>query len=485
MEAASEHRTTELVRVVPSAPQVGVIKELSLQTTTEETMLNEITTEDNDALTFAGLGLNEISLRSLERARFTTPSPIQARLIPAALAGRDCLGNAPTGTGKTAAFLLPILEKIDERERRPQALILAPTRELVTQIGREFERLSYGRRAFAVAVVGGESIIRQQRLLGQGCQVVVATPGRLMDLMARHAIRLDKVKVVVLDEADQMLDIGFRPAVEEILRAVPVEGRQTLLLSATMPREVRELANTYLKDPEDVRLIHENEDATIPAIRQSYLMVAADRKFDLLIGLIRREEPPRAIVFCRTKRGADRVGLLLRQEGFKADTMHGNLSQAQRNRVLQGFRLGRLAILVATDVVGRGIDVRGVTHVINFDLPEDPEHYVHRIGRTGRMGSDGAAFSLVVPDQAKMLDQIERAITRELEADAVAGIPAPPRPFFRPQQRPGSGVRRGPARGGRPFSPPRRGGNVGGSKYGGAGGGPLKRRDRTPTGAGR
>ena len=462
-----------------------------MQTTTAENVSTEDTTEDNnnnETPTFAGLGLGEISLRSLDRAGFKTPSPIQAGLIPAALAGRDCLGNAPTGTGKTAAFLLPILEKIDERERRPQALILAPTRELVTQISREFERLSYGRRAFAVAVVGGESIVRQQRMLGQGCQVVVATPGRLMDLMARHAIRLDKVKVVVLDEADQMLDIGFRPAVEEILRAIPQQGRQTLLLSATMPKEVRELANTYLNDPEDVRLIHENEDATIPAIRQSYLMVAADRKFELLIGLIRREEPPRAIVFCRTKRGADRVGLLLRQEGFKADTMHGNLSQAQRNRVLQGFRLGRLSILVATDVVGRGIDVRGVTHVINFDLPEDPEHYVHRIGRTGRMGSDGAAFSLVCPEQAKMLDQIERAITRELEADQVAGIPAPPRPFFRPQ-RPAPGSRRGPARGGRPFHPPRRngGGNYGGGggNYGGGGGGPLKRRDRTPTGAGR
>ena len=456
-----------------------------MQTTTEEKVPTENATEEtNDTLTFAGLGLGEVTLRALDRAGFKTPSPIQERLVPAALAGRDCLGNAPTGTGKTAAFLLPILEKIDERERRPTALILAPTRELVTQIGREFERLSYGRRAFAVAVVGGESIVRQQRMLGQGCQVVVATPGRLMDLMARHAIRLDKVKIVVLDEADQMLDIGFRPAVEEILRAVPQQGRQTLLLSATMPKEVRELANTYLNDPEDVRLIHENEDATIPAIRQSYLMVAADRKFELLIGLIRREEPPRAIVFCRTKRGADRVGLLLRQEGFKADTMHGNLSQAQRNRVLQGFRLGRLSILVATDVVGRGIDVRGVTHVINFDLPEDPEHYVHRIGRTGRMGSDGAAFSLVCPDQSKMLDQIERAITRELEADQVAGIPAPPRQVFRPQ-RPAPG-RRGPARGGRPFHPPRRnGGGGGGGNYGGGGGGPLKRRDRTPTGAGR
>ena len=459
-----------------------------MQTTAAE--FEPETNEPTDTISFASLGLGDVSLRALDRAGFREPSPIQARLVPAALAGRDCLGNAPTGTGKTAAFLLPVLNKIDDRNRSIQALVLAPTRELVIQICREFERLCFGTRARAVAVVGGESIIRQQRLLGAGCQLVVATPGRLMDLMARHAIRLDKVNMVVLDEADQMLDIGFRPAVEQILRAVPEEGRQTLLLSATMPREVRDLARTYLRDPEDVRLIPENEDATIPAIRQSYLMVHNDRKFDLLIGLLRREQPQRAIVFCRTKRGADRVGMLLRSENMRADTMHGNLSQAQRNRVLGAFRIGRLSILVATDVVGRGIDVQGVSHVINFDLPEDPSHYVHRIGRTGRMGSDGAAFSLVVPDQGKMLDQIERAIARELDADEVEGFPAPPRPVFRPQ-RPAPGRRGGPPRGGRPFNGPRRsggGGHFGGPRggHGHGGNGPSNgRRDRTPQGAGR
>jgi ATP-dependent RNA helicase DeaD len=390
-------------------------------------------------------------LAALARAGFHEPSPIQEHLIVPAVAGRDCLGNAPTGTGKTAAFLIPILEQLDERERRPQALILAPTRELVIQICQEFEKLGFRRRLWAVAVVGGESIIRQQKLLGAGCQLVVATPGRLMDLMARHAIRLDKVRTVVLDEADQMLDIGFRPAVETILKAVP-EARQTLLLSATMPPGVRELAQTYLRDPVDVRLIAENEDATIPAIRQSYLMVSPERKFELLVKLLHREQPTRAIVFCRTRRGADRVGDLLRGEGVRAETMHGDLSQAQRNRVLQAFRSGRLTTLVATDVVGRGIDVRGVSHVVNFDLPEDPTHYVHRIGRTGRMGSDGVAYSLVLADQAKMLDQIERCITRELEPDSVEGVPTFPRPRFRPEPRPQGrrGFRRGPGRGGRP-----------------------------------
>jgi len=393
---------------------------------------------------FSSLGVTEPILAALRRAGFHEPSPIQAEMIAPAIAGRDCLGNAPTGTGKTAAFLIPILEQIDDRDRRPQALILAPTRELVVQICREFEKLATYRRTRAVAVVGGESIIRQQRLLGAGCQLVVATPGRLMDLMARHAIRLDKVRVVVLDEADQMLDIGFRPAVETILQAVP-KPRQTLLLSATLPPEVRELAQTYLVDPVDVRLIRDHEDATIPAIRQSYLMVAPERKFELLRKLLERERPTRAIVFCRTKRGAERVGDLLQTSGHRAEAMHGNLSQAQRNRVLAAFRTGRLTTLVATDVVGRGIDVRGVSHVINFDLPDDPTHYVHRIGRTGRMGCDGAAFSLVLPDQGKILDQIERCIARELEGDQVEGIPAPPRPTgHRPQPRPS--FRRGPAR---------------------------------------
>jgi ATP-dependent RNA helicase DeaD len=394
---------------------------------------------------FEEMGLSETTRAALARAGFKGPSPIQAEMIAPAVAGRDCLGNAPTGTGKTAAFLVPILEAIDDRDRKPQALILAPTRELVHQIGREFAKLSYGRRARAVAVVGGESMFRQRWELDAGCQVVIATPGRLIDLMERKAVRLDRVRIVVLDEADQMLDIGFRPAVETILKSVPTP-RQTLLLSATMPREVRELSQTYLVDPVDVRLIPENDDATIPAIRQSYLMVHPERKFELLVRLLQRERPERAIVFCRTKRGADRVGDLLRAEGHRADTMHGNLSQAQRNRVLQAFRNGRLTTLVATDVVGRGIDVRGVSHVVNFDLPEDPSHYIHRIGRTGRMGRDGVAFSLVLPDQARLLDEIERHIARRLEGDAVEGIPAPPRPVLRPHRPPGA--RRSPSRGG-------------------------------------
>jgi ATP-dependent RNA helicase DeaD len=394
-------------------------------------------------------------------------------MLASALSGRDCLGNAPTGTGKTASFLIPVLEAVDDEDRRPQALILAPTRELVHQIGMEFHKLSYGRRARAVGVVGGESIFGQTRQLAAGCQVVIATPGRLMDLMARKSIRLDQVRIVVLDEADQMLDIGFRPAVETIMESIPAR-RQTLLLSATMPRGVRELSQKYLVDPVDVRLIRESEDATIPAIRQSYVMVEPDRKFELLVRLLQRERPVRAIVFCRTKRGADKVGMLLRAQGHSADAMHGNLSQSQRNRVLHAFRSGRLTTLVATDVVGRGIDVRGVSHVVNFDLPEDPTHYVHRIGRTGRMGSDGVAFSLVLPDQGALLDQIEKCISRSLESDQVEGIPSPPRPVLRPH-RP-AGVRRAPSRHSRSNGPQHR------PK---AGLGVRRRRDREAQGSSR
>ncbi len=431
----------------------------NVQTTQTTQTISPEAHPEAEVASFEALGLSAISLQALETAGFTKPSPVQAHLIPPALAGRDCLGNAPTGTGKTAAFLLPVIEKINDRERRPQALVLVPTRELAHQVGREFERLGKGRRTRAAAVVGGESMVRQMRLLNGGCQIVIATPGRLMDLMDRGAIDLGGVKTVVLDEADQMLDIGFRPAIDSILEAVPTVGRQTLLLSATMPKAVRDMTKRYLKDPADVRLIPENADTTVKAIRQAVIMVHHENKPDLLLALLEREQPGRAIVFCRTKFGADRVGGLLHQSGFKAAAMHGDLSQAQRNRVLHAFRSGKLHVLVATDVVGRGIDVPGISHVVNFDVPEDPEHYVHRIGRTGRMGKDGVAFTFVVPDQAKHLDQIEKSIQRQLDADSVEGIPAPARPL----------APRGPRRGRAPFRgnrPEHRRRNAGGPKPG-------------------
>lgn len=421
--------------------------------------------------TFEGMGLSSSRLAALARAGFVRPSPVQSALIPPALEGRDCLGNAPTGTGKTAAFLIPILEGLDDRVRQPQALVLAPTRELATQIGLEFERLAWGTPTRAVAVVGGESILRQREQLRRGCQLLIATPGRLIDLMERGWVRLDRVSTVVLDEADQMLDIGFRPAVERILETTPTP-RRTMLLSATMPPEVRDLANRYMTEPVDARLIPE-DDATIPAIRQAFLMVDPRHKTDVMGRLLRRESPRRAIVFCRTKHGADRLGGELREGGWPVGEMHGNLTQSRRNRVLGGFRAGKLSILVATDVVGRGIDVRGVSHVFNFDLPDDPANYIHRIGRTGRMGSDGTAFSLVTPDQGRLLDQIEKNIGRPLEADLLEGYDAPPRPSRPvPPRRHGHG--HGHGHHGR--RPSRGGGHGHGHGHGHHGGGGGRRR---------
>ena len=399
--------------------------------------------EQNCVSAFTALGLSELSLLALERAGYKQPSPrpehsSSPRRWRAAIASathprgrvrprRSCCRSSRRST----------IASVSLRRSSSSPPASWPTRSAASS--RSFATAG---RLRAVAIVGGESMFKQIKILQSGCQIVVATPGRLMDLMDRQAIRLDKVRFVVLDEADQMLDIGFRPAVEAILDACPAE-RQTFLLSATMPREVRDLTRRYMKDPADVRLIHEDEDATIPAIRQGFLMVSPERKLELLFRLLEREQPARALIFCRTKHGADKVGNLLRNDGFKAEAMHGDLSQSQRNRVLAAFRVGRLTTLVATDVVGRGIDVPGISHVINFDIPEDPEHYVHRIGRTGRMGKDGAAFTFVLPDQGKLLDQIEKAISRNLEHDKVDGVPTMNRPasmqLRRPQGRPFNG----------------------------------------------
>ncbi|CAN5913507.1 DEAD/DEAH box helicase [soil metagenome] len=418
-------------------------------------------TKTNTSITdFRELNLSELTLAALRKAGFETPSPVQLGLIPPALEGRDCLGSAPTGTGKTAAFLVPLIEAIDDRARYPQALILAPTRELVHQIGREFERLSFGRRTRAVAVVGGESMFRQLKMLDSGSQLILATPGRLMDLMERGSVRLDRVKHVVLDEADQMLDIGFRPAVEAIMDAIPTP-RQTLLLSATMPRGVIDLSRRYLHEPAHVRLNPEGHTSAAISVQQRYIMVHEEHKLELLLRLLEHERPERTIVFCRTKHGADKLGTLLRRAGVKAEAMHGDLAQSKRNRVLDAFRSGRLQTLAATDVVGRGIDVPEVSHVVNFDLPEGPEHYVHRIGRTGRLGgSDGMAYSFVRPNQGSLLDLIEKAIRKPLEAHTVEGFDSPPRPSLRRFSGSGAGANgkrrgpfggRGPGRGGSSF----------------------------------
>jgi ATP-dependent RNA helicase DeaD len=359
-------------------------------------------------------------LATLDRVGYVTPTPIQAAFIPEALAGRDVMGQAQTGTGKTAAFLLPILQGIRDGEAVPQALILAPTRELVMQIAAEAEKLAPAGIG-SVAVYGGQRFRAQLMAMRQGCHVVIGTPGRLLDHLGRGTLKLEGLRYVVLDEADRMLDIGFRPDIEKILRRCP-RVRQTLLLSATVSPPVQRLAHRYMRDPIMVNV--SPEQLTVDSIRQSYIAVDEDRKFDLLLKVIAREQPRQCIIFCQTKRGADRLHERLRKAHQKVAALHGDLPQEKRNRIMDGFRRMKYTILVATDIVSRGIDVTGISHIINYDLPEDPENYIHRIGRTGRMGADGVAIAFATPEEGKKLTTIEMLTNRLIEEDRIDGFEA-------------------------------------------------------------
>lgn len=379
---------------------------------------------------FRDLDLSDVMMQSLERAGFANPTPIQTALIPLALQGDDVIGQARTGTGKTAAFSIPILEQLESLEdcRDPQALIIVPTRELADQVGAEAERLAHGVPTEIAVLAGGRNVNQQLRKLQNGVQIVVGTPGRLHDHLQRRSLRTDKVWCVVLDEADRMLDIGFRPQIERILRKCP-RDRQTLLLSATLPPVVRRLAESYMVRPKviDCSL---NEMA-VETIEQRYFTVAQDRKVDLLLRLLEREQPEQAIIFCRTKRGTDRLYRKLRETYDACGSMHGDLQQRERDRVLQQLRDRKLRILVATDVVGRGIDISTISHIINFDVPQDCDDYVHRVGRTGRMGREGIAFTFVVPGEGEVLTSIEQRINRQLmrdEFDDFQSVPLPVTP---------------------------------------------------------
>jgi ATP-dependent RNA helicase DeaD len=356
----------------------------------------------------------------LDRAGYVEPTPIQAALIPPALDGRDVIGQAQTGTGKTAAFLLPYLQSWrDLNEPGPQALILAPTRELVVQVCEEARKLAPSRHCRAIPIYGGQRFRQQLTEMKKGIHIAVGSPGRVLDHLGRGTLQLDRVRYVVLDEADRMLDIGFRPDIEKILRRCPTR-RQTMLLSATLPPPVLRLAQRYMHDPLHINL--SPEKLTVENIRQSYITVDESRKFDLLLRVIEREKPRQCIIFTQRKRSADAVYRLLRKEHKRAATMHGDLPQPERERIMQGFRDGKVVYLVATDVVGRGIDVTNISHIINYDLPEDPENYVHRIGRTGRMGADGVAIAFVTPEQGEQLTNIECLINTEIKADRIEGF---------------------------------------------------------------
>jgi ATP-dependent RNA helicase RhlE len=391
---------------------------------------------------FSELSLSPVLLRALSHEGYTTPTPIQSKAIPPALAGRDVLGCAQTGTGKTAAFALPLIQRLmsepvdkTQREARSaRALILSPTRELASQIGDSIA--AYGRESGIVhtTIYGGVSQFHQERALRRGVDVIVATPGRLIDLMEQGLVDLSRVRILVLDEADRMLDMGFIQPIRRIAAAtMPAGKRQTMLFSATMPKEIVRLAESLLRDP--ARVAVENVAATTPKIEQSVFMVDRKRKQDLLETLLEDRSITRAVVFTRTKHGADRVGKRLFQAGVRAETIHGNKAQNQRKKALERFRAGHARVLVATDVAARGLDVDGISHVINFDLPVEAEAYVHRIGRTGRAGATGIAFAFCDAEERGLLKDIERLIGTKVRVEVRGDTTGPRAVSAAPQAR--------------------------------------------------
>ncbi|MHB8157292.1 MAG: DEAD/DEAH box helicase [Desulfocucumaceae bacterium] len=353
---------------------------------------------------FGDLKVTRKISQALADMGFEEPTPIQAKAVPLLIEGRDIIGQAQTGTGKTAAFGIPIVEMINLKENI-QALVVTPTRELAIQVAEEISRIGRYRRIKTLPIYGGQSIDRQIRVLRQGVHVVIGTPGRLLDHLRRKTLSLDKVKMVVLDEADEMLDMGFIDDVEAILRDTP-EERQTLLFSATMPREVTDLSRRYLKDPEFVTVSKGN--ITVPQIDQVYYETMERSKVETMTKLLDFLDISKAIVFCRTKRGVDELVEKLEARAYPIAGLHGDLSQYQRNQVMRRFKNNQLEVLVATDVAARGLDIENVSHVINYDLPQDVEFYVHRIGRTGRAGKAGTAVTLVTPREYSQIKLIER-----------------------------------------------------------------------------
>lgn len=370
-------------------------------------------------LKFTDLGLKDSILKSITDLGYEIPSPIQAESIPVALAGNDLIGQAQTGTGKTAAFGLPMLNSI-KREDGLSALILAPTRELAIQVYEEFCKLSKYEKLTILPVYGGSQISTQIRALRGTVNIVVGTPGRVLDLMNRKALKLDTARFLVLDEADEMLNMGFIEDIETIIKAMPTE-RQTLLFSATMPPQIKKLAANYMKKDAHHVAIKKNS-LTVSKIEQYYFEIANDQRFEALCRIIDHDAPTSSIIFCKTKKGVDELVEAMQGKGYMVEGMHGDMSQQHRMRTLKKFKDGKLSFLIATDVAARGIDVEGVSHVFNYDLPQDPESYVHRIGRTGRANKEGTACTLVSPKEFSMLSQIKRVTKSNLIKKAVPTV---------------------------------------------------------------
>jgi ATP-dependent RNA helicase RhlE len=368
---------------------------------------------------FPALGLSGPVLDAVRDAGYTEPTPIQRQAIPLILRGRDVMGLAQTGTGKTAAFTLPIIERLTGGPRRTRVLILTPTRELCVQVDSSFRKYARYAPLAVASVYGGVPLDPQEKQLRAGVDVVVATPGRLIDHLERQNVAFDDLEVLVLDEADRMLDMGFAPQISRIVSQIP-PYRQTLLFSATMPPEVEALARKYLRKP--VVLQVGRRSAAANTVKHYVYPVPRDRKSALLAELLKREGMESVLVFTRTKHGADRVVRHLERDGIHAAAMHADKSQSQRTRALDDFKSGRARVLVATDIAQRGLDISGITHVINYDVPQQAEDYVHRIGRTGRAASEGDAFTFMAPDEIAMVRTIERTIGQEIPRISVPGF---------------------------------------------------------------
>src|SRR3954451_17883995 len=406
---------------------------------------------------FAALGVRPSILRGLAEAKFETPSEIQTLLIPRALAGVDILGQARTGTGKTAAFGLPMLQQAT-KGLSTQGIILVPTRELAVQVEAEIQRLGQYTPIRSVAVYGGQKIAAQMKFLKHHPEILVGTPGRVIDLLDRRIINFNNVRFVVLDEVDRMLDIGFRDDIRNILsrvkgvrRKVESSGEsaasgapgestshQTIFVSATISDEIDTLSRRYMHEPvEKLIAPGADEKPTVEAVEQYYFSVQPWDKYRLLRMLLERENPDLRIVFCRTKRGAEKLAKRLHADGIECREIHGNLAQNKRDRVMQGFRKGKFDVLIATDLASRGIGVADISHIINYDIPEDPEVYVHRVGRTARMGAQGKAFTFVHRDQGDQLTRIENLINMVIPLATIEGFEPNPTPSDWTEHRPG------------------------------------------------
>ena len=380
-----------------------------------------VSTEVPGTTGFHSLGLHPLLLRAIRELGFEQPTEIQESAIPPAIAGKDVLASAMTGSGKTAAFVLPMLQRLSGRGRGvTRALVLVPTRELAAQVADHLRALARYSGVSGAAIYGGVGMLPQRDAFRRGVEVLIATPGRLLDHLKHDYAKLDAVEVLVVDEADRMLDMGFLPDVRRIIGHLPMAGRQTMLFSATMPPAIATLAGELMRSP--VRIGTTRKATPAPGITQAFYPVSASLKPELLMALLERRDVENAIVFCRTKHRANRLAEKLARTGLSVARIHGNRSQAQRTSALEGFKSGRFRVLVATDIVARGIDVEALGHVINFDVPAAPDDYIHRVGRTARAEAIGEAYTLVSPEEEPLARDIERALARKVERRTLSGF---------------------------------------------------------------